>query len=274
MSRNGSGIYNLPTGNPVVTGTTITSNWANTTLSDLATAMTGSVAADGQTPITGNLQMGGNKVTDLGAPSSSTDATTKSYVDAAITTATGTLGTMSTQNANNVAITGGTIAGVAITGGTIASLSSALPVASGGTGSTSLTANNVLLGNGTSAVQAVAPSTSGYALRSNGTTWTSQRLGLGMTGETYHDVTASRASGSTYTAPAYPIMVLVVASSSGSGANHALNVYVSGNQVTYTVQYAAGNDSPQVTFIVPANATYRVDISGAGLGLAQWTELY
>ena len=48
-----------------------------------------------------------------------------------------------------------------------------LPVANGGTGAASLTANNVLLGNGTSAVQVVAPSTSGNVLTSNGTTWTS-----------------------------------------------------------------------------------------------------
>lgn len=52
-------------------------------------------------------------------------------------------------------------------------LGSALPVASGGTGATTLTANNVLLGNGTSAVQAVAPGASGNVLTSNGTTWTS-----------------------------------------------------------------------------------------------------
>lgn len=48
-----------------------------------------------------------------------------------------------------------------------------LPVANGGTGATSLTANNVILGNGTSAVQVVAPGTSGNVLTSNGTTWTS-----------------------------------------------------------------------------------------------------
>ena len=48
-----------------------------------------------------------------------------------------------------------------------------LPVANGGTGATSLTSNNVLLGNGTSAVQAVAPGTSGNVLTSNGTTWQS-----------------------------------------------------------------------------------------------------
>lgn len=48
-----------------------------------------------------------------------------------------------------------------------------LGVDQGGTGSTSLTANNVLLGNGTSALQVVAPGTSGNVLVSNGTTWTS-----------------------------------------------------------------------------------------------------
>lgn len=44
---------------------------------------------------------------------------------------------------------------------------------SGGTGQSSLTANNVLLGNGTSAVNFVAPGTNGNVLTSNGTTWTS-----------------------------------------------------------------------------------------------------
>ena len=48
-----------------------------------------------------------------------------------------------------------------------------LPVANGGTGATTLTANNVILGNGTSAVQFVAPGSSGNVLTSNGTTWQS-----------------------------------------------------------------------------------------------------
>ena len=49
-----------------------------------------------------------------------------------------------------------------------------LPVANGGTGATTLAANAVILGNGTSAVQTVAPGTSGNVLVSNGTTWVSQ----------------------------------------------------------------------------------------------------
>jgi hypothetical protein len=55
------------------------------------------------------------------------------------------------------------------------STASATPfeVASGGTGRGTLTANNVILGNGTSQVQFVAPGTSGNLLTSNGTTWAS-----------------------------------------------------------------------------------------------------
>ena len=46
-------------------------------------------------------------------------------------------------------------------------------VANGGTSLTTLTANNVILGNGASAPTFVAPSTSGNVLTSNGTTWQS-----------------------------------------------------------------------------------------------------
>ena len=59
-----------------------------------------------------------------------------------------------------------------------------LPVGNGGTGATTLTLNNVILGNGTSAVQLIAPSTAGNVLTSNGTTWSS---------------TAPSAGGITYT---------------------------------------------------------------------------
>ena len=55
-----------------------------------------------------------------------------------------------------------------------AGVTGTLPVANGGTGATTLAVNNVLLGNGTSAVQTVAPGTSGNILTSNGTTWTSE----------------------------------------------------------------------------------------------------
>jgi hypothetical protein len=56
-----------------------------------------------------------------------------------------------------------------------------LPVTSGGSGAATFTANNVLLGNGTSAFQVVAPSTNGNVLTSNGTTWQSTAPTPGIT---------------------------------------------------------------------------------------------
>lgn len=56
MSRNGSGVYSLP--QPAfVTGTKISSSAMNSDLSDIAAALTQSVSADGQTPLTGPLLM-------------------------------------------------------------------------------------------------------------------------------------------------------------------------------------------------------------------------
>jgi hypothetical protein len=74
MSRNGSGTYSLPAGNPVVSQTVISSTWANNTMNDIASALTGSVASDGQTPMTGPLNMNSNKVTNLATGTVNGDA--------------------------------------------------------------------------------------------------------------------------------------------------------------------------------------------------------
>lgn len=70
--------------------------------------------------------------------------------------------------------------------GTLA-VSTPIAVSSGGIGASSLTANSVLLGNGTSAIQTVAPGTVGNVLTSNGTTWTAS--------STAYNVTTDRFSG-------------------------------------------------------------------------------
>lgn len=90
-----SGTYTLPAGNPVVTGTTITSTWANTTLSDIATALTNSVPTDGSAPMVGALQMGNNKITGVTDGTASSDVATVNQI-------------------SNPTITGGTIDGAPI----------------------------------------------------------------------------------------------------------------------------------------------------------------
>jgi hypothetical protein len=74
-----------------------------------------------------------------------------------------------------------TVAGSPVTStGTLALTYSGtpVPVSSGGTGTSTLTANSVVLGNGTSAVQLVAPGTAGNVLTSDGATWTSSPVGF------------------------------------------------------------------------------------------------
>lgn len=73
MPRTGSGTYNLPAGNPVVTGTAISSTVQNSTMSDIATALTQSIAKDGQTTPSANLPMGGYKHTGVAVASNLTD---------------------------------------------------------------------------------------------------------------------------------------------------------------------------------------------------------
>ena len=175
MSRNGSGTYTLPTGNPVITGTTITSSWANTTMQNIADGLTQSVSNDGQTPMTGALNMANNKIISVTDPTNAQDAATKAYVDTADALSLLKANNLSdvanatTSRTNLVAAKSGANSDIT----SLSGLTTPLTVAQGGVGAATLTANSVLLGNGTSALQTVAPSTSGNVLTSNGTSWTS-----------------------------------------------------------------------------------------------------
>jgi hypothetical protein len=76
MARNGTGSYLLPSGiNPVVDGTVIDANWANTTLNDVATALTGSLPRDGQAPMTGTLKLADGSAANPGIAWNSDGAT-------------------------------------------------------------------------------------------------------------------------------------------------------------------------------------------------------
>ena len=62
MPRNGAGLFTLAQP-PFVGGTAIDPSPVNSDFSDIASALTGSVAADGQTPMSGTLNMNANAIT-------------------------------------------------------------------------------------------------------------------------------------------------------------------------------------------------------------------
>ena len=63
MPRDSAGNYTLPAGNPVITGTTITSDWANNTMTDVGSEITNSLSRNGQGGMLAPLQfVNGNAV--------------------------------------------------------------------------------------------------------------------------------------------------------------------------------------------------------------------
>lgn len=78
MPRDGSGNYIPPSSSwsPAQNGSAATPDDWNQLLTDIATALTQSMSRDGQAPMTGELQMGNNKLTDVAKGTNPTDAAT------------------------------------------------------------------------------------------------------------------------------------------------------------------------------------------------------
>jgi hypothetical protein len=144
--------------------------------------------------------------------------TTISFGSTGLTPSTATSGAVSV--AGTLAIANG---GTGSTSTTYCSLTSnvtgTLPVANGGTGATTFTTNSVVLGNGTSALNAnlVAPGTAGNVLTSNGSTWTSAAAGGGQL------QTELFTAPGTWTKPSSCtlVRVTVIGGGGGGGINNA-----------------------------------------------------
>ena len=139
---------------------------------------------------------------------------------------------------------------------------------------TSLTGLTTPLSVGQGGTGLSAVGTSGNVLTSNGSAWVSSApaitKGLGYNGETWHNVTSSRSSGTSYTNNnGYPIMICI---STSNGTNQGVTIVVGG--VTVSAQVGGGSGYTQGvmgTAIVPTGATYSATYYGNS---PLWTELY
>ena len=220
MSRNGSGTYSLPAGNPVVSQTVISSTWANNTMNDIASALTGSVASDGQTPMTGPLNMNSNKVTNLANATVNGDAINYSQFN------TPTFGGAVTCS-STLTVTGAT------------ALNSTLAVTGDTTMAGNLAVNStgqVKLPNGTTAQRSATPSVG--SIRYNTTLQTFEGYST-YSGQTISSITNSTTTATLTTATNHNLSTgafVTVSGATPSAYNGTFSITVTGNTTfTYTM---------------------------------------
>jgi hypothetical protein len=146
--------------------------------------------------------------------------------------------------------------------GTSSNVTGTVAVANGGTGATSIAANNVILGNGTSAVKVVAPSTSGNILTSNGTTWTSAAAPVQKSIGNF----SSRSAATDYTASSDGWVV--VNTTNGSAIYGGFTILVNGTEVVKSRSPSEGGNGWQTgMFPIKSGQSYRFNLTGGGVSL-------
>jgi hypothetical protein len=204
-------------------------------------AGTGSIVLRGAGPTTGVTIIAGEKC--LAAWNGS------DFVKIATSTADGVTSVGGTGTVNGITLTGTvTSSGDLTLGGTLSNVSletqvtGTLPVANGGTGATTLTANNVILGNGTSAPLFVAPGTTGNVLTSDGTTWASSTPAAGFSTSADNTFTGTQSFTGTSAKLAEVLTnAAEVATVSATAATGTINYDITTQSVLYYTSNASAN---------------------------------
>jgi hypothetical protein len=169
--------------------------------------------------------------------------------------------------------TNGTTA-VTISAAQVVTLANALPVASGGTGSTTNAGASFALKGANSDITSLSGLTTPLSLAQGGTGQTTAALagaalGAVGVGQTWSNLTASRASGTTYTnSTGRPIMVTVC---TNMGTNQRIETSVGGVKIVDMGGSTIYGDMGLNVFIVPNSTTYVVTATQGTIQI--WAEL-
>jgi hypothetical protein len=178
VKRDGSGNFAAATITANLTGNVTGTLTGNASTATSAASFTGSLVGDvsGTQGATVVANVGGLTAANVAAGAGLANAATNVNTVSTIVKRDGSgnfaAGTVTANLTGNVTgnLTGNVTGNVS---GTATNVTGTVAVANGGTGATTLAANNVLLGNGTNTPLTVAPGANGNVLMSNGTTWAS-----------------------------------------------------------------------------------------------------
>ena len=164
-------------------------------------------------------------------------------------TALSTIGNVSGTNilASGSMLAAGTMSSTGAATHASLSLGTPLPVDSGGTGRSALTENNVLLGNGSAALQLLAPGAVNNVLVSNGTTWVSGAVPAPVV---VFDGQIPYNTVSTFTINPNKLTVWFVCEGNGAGGNQGLFLGISwgAGALTNSLNFFNAGVNFQVTF--------------------------
>ena len=281
MSFNGSGTFQINTaGQPVVTGTVISSTAFNALTADLATGLSTCITKDGQTTPTANIPMGSNKITGLASGTVATDAVNLGQLQSTTAKLLGSVsGTNTITAAGSPAVTAYAagqmfyfVAAGANTGAVTLNIDSLGAKAVTRDGSTALVAGDIASGEVVMVVydgtrfQTIGPNTfNGTLPVANGgtgqTSYTNGQLLIGnTTGNTLTKATLTAGSGITITngtgsitiaAAGLPTMNVVSGTSQTATAN---NQYVLTNAAATTLTLPATPSAGDTVYVTVANS--------------------
>lgn len=252
------GSFSLVPSYKATSGQTIRTEQHNPPLEDIAVALTERLPRDGSAPMTGNLPMNGQKITNLGAGTAASDALRRDQATLYSAYLSSVAGLALEANTIPYATAAGVAAKTALT----AVARTLLAQTTAAEQRTALGVAEVIDEDSFATNSATRPpsqqSTKAYVDASAG-----KAIGVG---QTWIDRTGSRSSGTAYrNTSGRPISVIITHTSAGSG-----NVSVSNTGLGYTdiAQAVISATGMIVSFVVPDGVYYKTTGN-----ISRWVEL-